>query len=882
MIKLPACKALQVLKLRSIGASPLSIAGRPNLKIKFKILIVLLFVLLLSFNISGISFAADPTPTTVVPTTPIVINSLTPTVDPSTPGGATVPTPATTDVSPTPAAAGWRADAEVTFVGKTASRSAQFIDWTLQNYNWLCVNKISENQCDNTGNPLVGFWVTIRNIVYALIAIFVLVTAFILIVTRGRNVTIMKFIPRFIVIVLLITFSFSLVQFIYQISDVVQGFFLRNLDGTYISTKNLLYMGFNYDFQGYRYVDSLGTYDESAFISLLLVRLTAITYYVMTGILLIRKIILWFFIIISPIFPLLIFYKPLRNTAKIWIGEFFRWLLYAPLFAVLLQGLVRVWEAGIPLAFNFTHAADNANNLVVYPTGVSILLGGPGQYIFWTSATHSNSVNLPDTFAQYVVALLMLWIVILLPFLLLKIFLDYLGGLSFDTSLITQKIRSRNLPFLGPSGGPTPGPTPPGQTQPTGSARSMPFYATRAAAVPVQYQTSVQSSVHESTDILKSANLSVPRMRDIAAYETSLMSTKTPARAQASSVNSSLAKIANPALATSAAEREKFSTVREKLLAQKQKGNPIAASVLSASSAQTQNKGVESQVSVKQQQREHLDHMLKSMVNPELATAAEKERLAKIKQELEDKKAKGDKLAESILTTQDEVSKSTNVDQKEAAENKLIEELLDAEKAGDTLAKEMLPQAAPAQAPSLPMVNHVQQVSLEDYEEVRKLWTENYETLEPPRALNGEQVDRREWIKNDIDKINQAITLLSGVDPQRVNQGMSMVSSILPFLLVGGFSKSEVIAYLKAKMEAGKQVLENVNKKETEEESQVARKTTTTSEAGHQEASIARPLDDEEKPAANTPKAIDEAKFFPDEEKPGENGQNGANSGGQI
>src|SRR3989344_411627 len=107
------------------------------------------------------------------------------------------------------------------------------------------------------------------------------------------------------------------------------------------------------DFEGLRRFGQ--EYDESAFITLLLVRLTAITYYVMTGVLLIRKIILWFFIVLSPVFPLLLFFRPIRNTGKIWIGEFFRWLLYAPLFAIFLHGLVVLWQSstGIPLAFDF-------------------------------------------------------------------------------------------------------------------------------------------------------------------------------------------------------------------------------------------------------------------------------------------------------------------------------------------------------------------------------------------------------------------------------------------------------------------------------------------------------------------------------------------------
>ncbi|MCL4354967.1 hypothetical protein M1349_05930 [Patescibacteria group bacterium] len=235
----------------------------------------------------------------------------------------------------TPTDGTWINDSDVTFVGKVGARSGQFLDWTMQNYQWQ--KAIGNGEI----NPIATFWSQIRNIVYAFFTLFVLITAFILITSRGRSITIKKFIPRFILIVFLVTFSFSLVQFIYQIGDVIQGFFFSvpclkgettNCgSGTLIKQANLLNIGFNYtDFVGYRKFGA--AFDESAFISLLLVKLTAITYYVMSGVLLVRKIILWFFIIISPIFPMLLLYKPIRNTGKIWVGEFFRWLLYAPLF----------------------------------------------------------------------------------------------------------------------------------------------------------------------------------------------------------------------------------------------------------------------------------------------------------------------------------------------------------------------------------------------------------------------------------------------------------------------------------------------------------------------------------------------------------------------
>ncbi len=754
--------------------------------------------------------------------------------------------------SPTPVADDkWVSDSEVTFVGKTGARSREFLDWTLENYSWLCVARISENKCDNSKNPLVPFWIIIRNIVYALVALFVLATAFVLIVTRGQSITVMRFLPRFIFVIVLITLSFSMVQFIYQIGDIIQDFFLRS-NNKYITTQDLLYIGFSYeDFLGFRRIGL--KYDESAFISLLLVRLTAITYYVMTGVLLVRKIILWFFIIISPVFPLLLFYRPIRNTAKIWVGEFFRWLLYAPLFAIFLHGLVITWRAGIPLPFDFSGVAVGQ---IVYPTAINILLGGPGQTLSIT-----NSVNLRDTFALYVVALLMLWVVILLPFLLLKIFLDYLASFSLENSVMLKQFMNRSFGFLNPSKGlpPTPPPTPGGLSQPAGAARTMPFLSRGAAIKPVEIKASVQASVRESADILRLANLSVPHMRDIARYEASMLSSDILRRTEVSQFHSNLSRIANPSIVAVPTEREKFTTVRQKLLEQKQRGNPIASSILTASQVATTTitagARAERVVQARQTQIAQVSQTLKSIAAPQAGVSpVQREKMAKMRDKLIAEKQKDNVLASSILDASDKLSrKDIPQDQKTKIENQILEQLLEEERKGNALATELLPEAPSApkilSEAGLPSVNRIQQVSLEDYEEVRKLWVESYQKIEPPKGLSGEQVERGEWIRRDIEKINQAISLLDSPDPDRVNQGMTMVGNILPFLLIGGFSKSEVVSYLKAKMEAGRSVLAELQKKQEEEESMVEtrpQKTETPRELSAEE-SAGKPL--EENPA---------------------------------
>lgn len=601
----------------------------------------------------------------------------------------------------------WDEDRDVTFVGKMVARSNDFINWLLveDGYKWIPTN--IEN------NPLVSFWLSLRNIVYAFLVLFVLVTAFLMIVNRGKDITITKFIPKFILIILFITFSFSLINFLYQITDIIQGFFIKG-----ISSNDLLSVGFNYQqFTGSRRVDVAS--EESVFMSLLLAKATALTYYIMGGILIVRKIILWFFIIISPILPLLFFFYPIRNTAKIWIGEFFRWLLYAPVFAILLKGLVEVWKAGFLTKFDF-FKPDPGHT---YQTAVNILLGAPGQVL-----DYQNSLNNPNTFAQYILALLMLWVVMLLPFILLHIFLDYLFTLPISNYPIVKQFLGNGLPFVGRPVpvGPTPSPvSPPSAPVSTGLARALPFarQAVRAFDYARPARIADVRSIEATRDILRLANLTIPTMRDIAKYEAGFLSRDITKRAEVTKMHESLQRIANPNLTTTPVERDRFATAKTQLTQEKQKGNPVASSILSAASS--------------------------------------------------------------------------------------------------TRAAEGLP-GIPTPSPStFPVVNRVQTVSFDDYESVKKLWQENYQTMEVPKAVGEEEKTREEWIKSDTDKIAQTINLLSSGNPLQVKQGMDNVSQILPFLLVGGFSQTEVIAYLKAKLEAGKSTLSQLQQKQEEEETTI-------------------------------------------------------------
>ena len=51
---------------------------------------------------------------------------------------------------------------------------------------------------------------------------------------------------------------------------------------------------------------------------------------------------------------------------------------------------------------------------------------------------------------------------------------------------------------------------------------------------------------------------------------------------------------------------------------------------------------------------------------------------------------------------------------------------------------------------ALPSKNEVQQVNLEDYEEVKQTWEENYRKLDPPSGSDGKPKSRSEWLKEEI------------------------------------------------------------------------------------------------------------------------------------
>ena len=139
---------------------------------------------------------------------------------------------------------------------------------------------------------------------------------------------------------------------------------------------------------------------------------------------------------------------------------------------------------------------------------------------------------------------------------------------------------------------------------------------------------------------------------------------------------------------------------------------------------------------------------------------------------------------------------------------------------------------------TFPTVNPVQSVSIDDYEDVKKTWIANYQKINPPKSKEGAQMKRADWIKQELKDVEELINLLVSRDKEKGREGMSKASKILPILLVGGFSQTEVIAYLKSKEEACKSVLEKLAEVKDEEFVDVEAKQQLSSKELHVEAKV--------------------------------------------
>ena len=692
--------------------------------------------------------------------TPVFADELTPTPTP-TPSFST--------------ATNWVFDPMVTELGKNSERARELLYWAFAHSPVYTA-------------PVLGqMWGYSRNIVYLFLVLVLIIAGVGYIFFKNWQVpeifsgisppivsSVIKFLVKLAGLLIYATFSYILVLGLIQFGEVLMRFFIEDVGGCnlfnikFVSTAGtercvwpgnpefqqvIMDMEKNYtDFVGYRDTNVMN--QEMVNTSIFVIRLTNLTYNVMAALLILRHIILWLCLILAPFLALLIPFIFIRNIGWIWIGVFFQWLFYGPLMALFVAGLTRIWQAGIPYQFDFSRIDQDIGQ--IYPTSINILYGGPAQTL-----TPTNSANYIDTYAEYVIALLMLWACLFLPWLLVRIFRDYccLGGEG--KTAWQQILDSRGQPPMVPPG-------PAGAPTTIGEALKLPFRKKAKVPERMTLEKVADISKAETEQLAQAMNLSVASLQEVAQYEMS--------REKQRQAEVNLDKISRPEQIVKSEEREKFSQVRSELFTRAARGDRTAQRLISA--ARKEPKAVFKVTPA----------MAVPQVEPRVITeTAQKTQLSE---------EKISKIIQTVPLAGTGPERTQIIARQTGVPEEKVNQVL---KTIPTITKPMV--AAPAKPPM---------VTVEDYEEVKKMWVKHYQQAEVP--VSEKVKTRTDWVELELKKMTNALNLLTSVKEEDKKKGIEEVANILPFLLLGGFSDLETMTYLKAKLEAAKQVAELLTK----------------------------------------------------------------------
>ena len=735
----------------------------------------------------------------------------------------------------------WVEDPRITAQGKADERARQFIFWT-----------VSKQGIDDHPT-LKRIWSTSRNIALFLTIVVAAILGIGIIIGQRMQfdlkVQVWPVVIKITTALAYIIFSATIVILLIQLSELLMKFFVETLGG-----RDLFNIYFSGTSQETNYKNFIGCRDinlrsqEAVEAEIMLLRMTNVTYYVMGGMLLLRKILLWFLLFVSPFLAILMPFIFIRNTGWIWIGVLFQWLFYGPLFALFLGATAAVWKPpGIPYPFDFSRVVTERG--YVFPTGINIAYGGPAQK--WTNNKERmlNNGNYVDTFVEYVITLIMLWAVTFFPWWLLRIFRDYCceGIMAMKNILLSMYDQMRGG---GPSPPPPPGPVP--FTAPTGTT----FKTPQKIDVPVTIKT--RETVHleriedvrraKTEDITRSMNIQATSLTDIARFETD--------RASKETVTRNIAYLQNPMRAETPTERQQFMNVKSELSTRAIREDKVASRILNSVSTSRveqikhkeeliqsisapQRVAVTNVISVKVKLPQekvasvtstfvsefNKDTVAVNSVSQVTQVPAEqvKKVLTKVSENADktpqeavraveqDTGLKQEKVAEVLKKVRSYVRVNRHIVEKTAEKQQVKAEVV--EKTIDA----QIPLVAEPERHVEATIAIPPSVSIEDYEEVKKMWKDHYVRGEVPTSPTIKS--REQWLEQDTVFITNTMNKLLSADPKLKEQGLDDLGYILPVFMINNFKGDELLVYLRAKLEAAHEVAE-----QTEREREVTEK----------------------------------------------------------
>jgi len=145
---------------------------------------------------------------------------------------------------------------------------------------------------------------------------------------------------------------------------------------------------------------------EQEVFGLILMTLTGVAYFVLALLFLIRTIILWLLLILSPVLLILVIFKASRGYFYNWISIYGRWLLIGPLAALSLSAIIEIWKIGAPITSTYeaTESFTQVSNIGFYLPGSSA----------------ANYLATTEQMMEYIIFLIMLYLPVAFAFMLTR------------------------------------------------------------------------------------------------------------------------------------------------------------------------------------------------------------------------------------------------------------------------------------------------------------------------------------------------------------------------------------------------------------------------------------------------------------------------------
>ena len=730
----------------------------------------------------------------------------------------------------TPGTVNWQFDAQVTEVGKRAERARQFINWILR------------TQAIDNHKVFMDLWKVTLMVTLSLTILVVAVMGLGLLFARKQDISVkvdvMPIITKVAMILLYAVFSYVIVLGLIQITELITAFFIKFLGG-----DKLFSIFFSADpAADANYTDLIGQRDmdplknESVKTSLFLIEASSYTYFAMGIIILIRKIVLWFLLVLSPILAILMPFRFIRNIGWIWIGVFFQWAFYGPLFGIFLWALSKIWEVGIPFGFDFSRITGDRG--VIYPLAINILYGGPQQVAGGLGQPLShvegmiNSANYIDTFMEYVIALLMLWVVIILPWWLLRIFRDYCcDGIYAMKNILMNMLGNQQRP----------------PDQPPGLSSSLNKQLGQMASLQkqmFQQQTMKQQQIISEKENIKNIkteeisrrmDTNIAKLSDIARLETQ--------SDKRSNVSRSMSYMQNPMSAESRQDRAAFVKLKAELSERAAQGDVAAKRLLEATTSSGVMMREHIQTLAKQQaavvpmiQKIAVDLNLSEDKIKQIATtfaqtlSKEQRIMQQVSQSTQVNPNQAKQVIEAVpLAAQQSASRgleqiSTKAGltkektkevisevEKQTENEQVVSEVAKKEQSTleqvKTVGKKVL-RAVGQEAPVAPGAPQKPPVSIEEYEQMRQMWIEHYTKGEVP--VSEKIKSREDWVKEESVRLENVLNKIASENEDIRAEGLREVSDIIPFFILGDMTLEDIAVYLRAKLTAAKEVAHNL------------------------------------------------------------------------